>query len=90
MRTACAWLCILGFVFAASAATEERTVHFDKGEKDDVAQGNRYVVKSAKDDKEKSKKGRAREIKAIAYHVKNLKDADPQVRRRRHRCARPG
>jgi len=51
---------------------------FDKGEKDDLEKG--VVYKERKDKGGDSKKKDSRTVKAIAYHVKNLKDPDPEVR----------
>jgi tetratricopeptide (TPR) repeat protein len=59
------------------AASKGDTPVFDKGEKDDFQKGVVY-----KERKETTKKGGkdTKTVKAVAYHVKNLKDPDPEVR----------
>lgn len=64
-------------LFAASAFAETTTPVFDRGEKDDLEKG--IVYKQRKESK-KSNKPDTRTIKAITYHIKNLKDPDPEVR----------
>jgi len=62
-------------VFAGSK--EKDTPVFDKGEKDDFDKGVTYKTRK----EEKKKPDNKRTVKAISYHVKNLKDPDPEVRK---------
>ncbi|MCY3021933.1 MAG: hypothetical protein NTW87_23220 [Planctomycetota bacterium] len=61
---------------ASVLAGQEATPVFDKGEKDDFQKG--VVYKPAKE--EKKRKTDTKTIKAIQYHIKNLKDPDPETR----------
>jgi Tfp pilus assembly protein PilF len=64
-------------MIGASLYAVEKTPVFDKGEKDDFEKG--VVYKTEKKIKP-SNKPDTKTIKAISYHVKNLKDPDPEVR----------
>jgi len=66
-----------GAVMFSALGAEKETVVFDKGEKDDLEKGVNY--KTRKEDKKRPKDTKT--IKAINYHVKNLKDPDPEVRK---------
>lgn len=70
------------FVATAIASTSlwaatKGTPVFDKGEKDDFEKG--VVYKERKENTKRSSKD-TKTVKAVAYHVKNLKDPDPEVR----------
>jgi tetratricopeptide (TPR) repeat protein len=72
------WYVIVALVSSLLLAKEEITPVFDKGEKDALEKG--YVYKPAKEDRKGGKKGDPKSIKAIQFHIKNLKDPDPEVR----------
>jgi tetratricopeptide (TPR) repeat protein len=75
-------LAAVALCVAFNAATEDRPV-FDKGEKDDAEKG--VVYKERKEDrkekgKEKEKNKKSDSAKTVRYHIKGLKDPDPEMR----------
>jgi tetratricopeptide (TPR) repeat protein len=71
------WLTVLCLGAAALAALAEDQPVFDRGEKYDAEHGIKYKLRDEKKDK---KKDDGKTLKAVRYHVKGLKDADPEVR----------
>lgn len=70
------------FALVGVRAAEKKTPVFDRGEKDDLEKG--VVYKSEKKQKESDKQAKKKEIEkkqhTLRYHLKNLRDADPEVR----------
>jgi tetratricopeptide (TPR) repeat protein len=61
----------------------EDTPVFDRGEKYDAEHGNVYKVRNENPKNSKDKKGKAKNsdsAKAVRYHIKGLKDPDPEMR----------
>jgi Tfp pilus assembly protein PilF len=75
------WCFVIALALLSSwlPAKEESSVAFDAGEKSDLDKN--YVYKQGKDTKNKDReKANAKTLKAVQYHLKNLKDSDPAVR----------
>jgi hypothetical protein len=64
--------------FSAGAESKD-TVVFDKGEKDDAEKGVVYKPRNEEKDAKKKKKS-SDSAKTVKYHIKNLKDPDPETR----------
>jgi len=73
----CCLVFALALLSSWLSAREEGNVVHDPAEKDDADKN--FVLKQTKDGKKKGK-GEAKTLKAIQYHIKNLKDPDPTVR----------
>jgi hypothetical protein len=70
----------IGVLAGPALALNEETPAFDKGEKDDLKNGYNYKVRDEKKDKDSKKKKDSQKLRAANYHLKNLKDPDPEVR----------
>jgi tetratricopeptide (TPR) repeat protein len=64
--------------FSAGAESKD-TVVFDRGEKDDAEKGVVYKPRNEEKDAKKKKKT-SDSAKTVKYHIKNLKDPDPETR----------
>lgn len=71
--------CLLALLAGPLFAVQETTPVFDKGEKDDFEKG--YAYKPAKEDRKNKGKADGKVVKAVQYHIRSLKDPDPDVRR---------
>jgi len=72
-------LCALLLLPGWASAESEGTPVFDRGEKYDLEHKIVYKTKEEKKG-DKSDKKDTKTVKAVAYHIKNLNDRDPEVR----------
>jgi len=73
---------LCGGVFAAAPGKEDKKAVFDRGEKDDFEKGIVYKPEAQKKrEAETKKKVAEKATNTLKYHLKNLKDPDPEVRK---------